>query len=60
MSGQDGCQGKLEAIIRTVWEIANSFDQGNFSFVREFQEPVTVAAMLEGLAANLSYLKLPY
>ena len=34
MGGEDGCEGRLEAIIR-ICEIVNSVGQGNFTFVRE-------------------------
>ena len=34
MGGEDGYEGRLEAIIR-ICEIVNSVGQGNFTFVRE-------------------------
>ena len=50
----------LEAILRTLWEIANSVGSGKLTFVKEFQKPMTAVTMLEGLAATLSYLNQPY
>ena len=47
MGGEDGCEGRLEAIIR-ICEIVNSVGQGNFTFVREKSgnfKPMAVATM---------------
>ena len=57
MGGEDGCEGRLEAIIGLICEIVNSVGQGNFTFVREksgksqgkvreFQTPMAVATMI--------------
>lgn len=60
MGVQDGQERRLEAILRTLWEIANSVGSGKLTFVKEFQKPTTAVTMFEGLAATLSYLNQPY
>lgn len=60
MGVQDDQERRLEAILRTLWEIVNSVGSGKLTFVKEFQKPMTAVTMLEGLAATLSYLNQPY
>lgn len=59
MGVQDGQERRLEAILRTLWEIVNSVGS-KLTFVKEFQKPMTPVTMLAGLAATLSYLNQPY
>lgn len=60
MGVQDGQERRLEAILRTLWEIVNSVGSGKLTFVKEFQKPMTPVTMLAGLAATLGYLNQPY
>ena len=56
MGEGDGCEGRVESIIRTkICEIVNSVGQGNFTFVRKCQGKVMEMSEISGCGNHIPF-----